>query len=396
MTKNATNHDVIVVGAGPAGATAARHCALGGLDTLLLEKDTLPRFKPCAGGVTMGALRALDFELPESVIERRCRGVRVGYKNIVQDVQVPETIAVMVTRSRFDEFLALRAVEAGAELRQGEVCTGIRVTDEGITVQTADASYTASLVIGADGLFSRVRRSLGRKFESDEKRLCVIADIPMEPDEIERRFADRVVLNYSYITMGYAWIFPKASHISTGIGSGVSKDRELPELLRAFLSSQDIVSQVPIRGCFLPFSRWRHSIYANRIMLVGDAAGLVDAFSGEGIRHAIASGKLAAQVAERAKDAGDYSEKTLGEYQDRCWEQIGDELFRSNKATELVFRHPNLLLRTALNSREALERYIRTVHGDLSFTDYVSWLKRRLPRYLIRRFLLLQRPRNTS
>jgi flavin-dependent dehydrogenase len=191
--------------------------------------------------------------------------------------------------------------------------------------------------------------------------------------------------------MGYAWIFPKGSYLSVGAGGTLSHSRDLPNRLREFLSLNHLDPNTSLRGCFIPVSRWRHDMYTNRILLVGDAAGLVDSFSGEGIRFAIASGKLAAETVITAHRKGDFSVRTLRGYQERCWERMGTDLDTSNRATDFMFRHLNLPLGSAVRNEEVLEQYLRSIRGEISFTHYVRWLKRRMPRYLVGRFLLPKR-----
>jgi geranylgeranyl reductase family protein len=383
-------YDVIVVGAGPCGSTAARLCAREGLSTLQLERSSIPRVKPCAGGVTLGAARELDFEIPEKLIERRCTGMRVRLEKVVNEIQVSEPVALMVTRSSFDEHLADRARETGAELLEGTACRSVEPGEHGIRVLTEAGTFMASLVIGADGYFSTVLKSLNYRFEQDEIRFCVLADVPMSEQEIDQRFGNSVFIHYGYVSHGYAWIFPKKAYLSTGIGGAFQFAKELPDQLRRFLSSHGIRNERRIRGCFIPVSRWRWPIYADRVLLAGDAAGLVDAFSGEGIRYAIASGKLAAETAVAAHGRGDFSSPFLRRYQLRCRERIGTDLQASVRVTDLLFRYPNLLLGTAVRNEEALLTYTDSIRGEISFSDFVAWLKARMPRYFIKRILHLR------
>ena len=380
--------DVIVVGAGPAGATAARRCAGYGLKTILLEKERLPRVKPCAGGVTVAAARELGFDIPRKTIERQCTGLRILFRGVENEVRIPEPISLMVNRSDFDQHLATMAVRAGALLSEAEECNAIEPESDRVVVRTGQRVLSAPVVIGADGFFSRVRKLFRPKFDQDEIRYCVLSHIPMSPQEIVSRFKNLITIHYGFISAGYAWIFPKGSHLTVGAGGALSQSRDLPNRFREFLALNHLNPNANIRGCFIPVSRWRHNMYTDRILLVGDAAGLVDSFSGEGIRFAIASGKLAAETVITAHRKGDFTMQTLSEYQKRCWDDFGRDLERSNHTTDLICKHPNLVFGTVVRNDEALKQYIRCVTGEISFTDFIGWIRGRMPRYLIRRYLL--------
>lgn len=391
MTSSGEQFDVIVVGAGPAGTTAARHCSSAGLNTLLLEKVQIPRFKPCAGGLTVAAARELGFDIPQKNIERQCKGLRIIFRDLEREVETPETFAFMVSRSSFDQHLASMAVQVGTLFSANEGCTSIERNKNSVVVRTERRTLRAPVVIGADGFFSRVRKQFCPKFKQDEIRYCLLADIPMSPREISTRFKDLITIHFGTVPEGYAWIFPKSSHLNVGAGGSLSQSRDLPNLFRRFLILNQLDPEVKIKGCFLPVSRWRHDIYTDRILLTGDAAGLVDSFSGEGIRFAIASGKLAAETVIAVHKKDDFTAQTLREYQERCWEYMGRDLYRSNRATDLLYRHPNLIFGTVVRNQEALEHYLRSVTGEISFSDYMRWIKSRMPRYFINRFLLHER-----
>jgi geranylgeranyl reductase family protein len=297
--------DVIVVGAGPSGATAARHCSMHNLRTLLLEKKKLPRYKVCAGGVTATAYRELGFELPKRIIERECRGVRFRVKEFEQDIRDNETVIYMVNRDRFDEYLADMAKEKGAEVRDGEECTSISTGTEEVRVDTDRDSYRANIVIGADGFYSRVLKSLRKR--SDDVRFCVLCEVPAKKAWIDRHLGDLALIHFGFIERGYAWLFPKKGSISAGIGGSFQKSKALPERLKAFLNANNLSTEVRIKGWFIPFTKFKYPVYADRIMLVGDAAGFVDSLTGEGIRCAVLSGKLAALTARSCHDKGNFS-----------------------------------------------------------------------------------------
>ncbi|MEA3255385.1 MAG: FAD-dependent monooxygenase [Candidatus Altiarchaeota archaeon] len=110
-------YDVVVVGAGPAGATAGRGCALKGFNTLILEKERLPRYKPCGGAVSTKALSLLDFKIRDELIEKECYGIRFHYGKYVIEARKPYKLAIFTSRDKFDMYLAEKAIDAGAELR---------------------------------------------------------------------------------------------------------------------------------------------------------------------------------------------------------------------------------------------------------------------------------------
>ena len=379
-------YDVIVVGAGPAGATAARHCARGGLKTLLLEKDQIPRYKPCAGGVTRAAANELDFAIPESIIERRCRGIRVALGKLKNSIKCTETLSYMVTRSNFDAYLVEKAAEAGTAVHDGQACIAVSSHPQRIIVHTDTEDYQSNIVIGADGFHGRVLRALRPGFDKEEIRFCVIAEIPMPESEISRLLDDIVEIHYGYIDMGYAWLFPKREYISAGIGGRLIKAKTLIQRLRSYLRSHGLRDDVRVRGCFLPISRFRHNVYAERLMLTGDAAGFVDSFSGEGIRWAILSGKIAARTAIRCHEKNRFSADEFKEYQDQCFSNFGADLLRSAKLADRLFGHPWILLKTALINDRILKMHLKTITGEISFREYADWVRIRFPLFFIKRF----------
>jgi geranylgeranyl reductase family protein len=381
--------DVIVVGGGPAGATAARRCAQGALKTLLMEKEMIPRYKPCAGGVTQAALDELDFPLPESVVERRCKGMLVRFGKITSRVESDRTIAFMVSRSRFDSFLVEKAAEAGALVHDGESCVSIRADGSGVTVGTSRDSYRANLVVGADGYYSRVLRSLGRKFGKDEVRFCAAVDVPMRGRGKCGMPWDVVEVQYGTIRAGYTWIFPKSEYLSVGSGGHAGQSGEILRELRRFLKERGFGDDLKIRGCLMPVSALRSDVYADRVLLAGDAAGFVDSFSGEGIRYAITSGGFAAQTAAICHERNDFSPGMLRRYQDLCMGRFADDLRRSARLTDRVFRHPRLYLGTAVANERILRRYLMTFTGECSFCEYSDWVKQRLPLFLLDRVFRL-------
>ena len=330
-------YDVLVVGAGPAGSTAARICSKHKLKTLLLEKEKMPREKPCAGGISNRALKEIDFELPEGIIERRCLGMRVVQGKLKNEVIDGSAVAFMVTRAKFDACLTEKAKEAGTELRDGEACKSVEISEEFVLVQTDKDKYEASIVIGADGVHSKVAEAVRPKFTQKERRFCLIAEIPMPEREIDERTHNLIELHYGYIDMGYAWIFPKKGYISVGIGGSFAQARIIKQRFKEFLKLHHLPTTVPMKGCLIPIANFKYNCYTDRIMITGDAAGWVDCFSGEGISFAMASGRIAAEVAVRAHRENDFSKNILKSYQEKCYTEFKDDLLWSTRMSGLFF-----------------------------------------------------------
>ncbi len=379
--------DVIVIGAGPAGASAARSTSNAGLSTLLIEKQKLPREKRCGGGISAAAIKELDFPLPERVIERRCYGMWGIQNNILTEVRVDQCVATMVSRPTFDAFLVEKAVEAGARIAEAEACREIRVLTDYVIVMTEKAEYQAALVIGADGVSSVVARSVRPKWRRREMRFCLVADVPSTPDSIDRKMRNLAELRYGFIRDGYAWAFPKKDHISFGIGGAMSDAKSLRRDFAAYLKLHGIDGEVPSKGCFIPVTEFRHDVVADRLMLCGDAAGFVDCFNGEGIRYAVASGRLAGRTAALAFQGRDFSKRTLLTYQHAFYASYRRDMVWSSFIMRVSSRFPRLVFGPLLADQKTILRYFKVMSGDEHFRSFARWIIIRLPWLMIRHFL---------
>lgn len=283
--------DVVVVGAGPAGATAARELAAGGARVLMLERERQPRPKPCGGGVPLRAARTLPFPL-ESVTEAVASSLEMrllGGGRFVRDAG--GAYALMVMRDRFDALLTEHAQRAGAQLREGTFVRSLEEERAHVRVRADGFTATAEFLVGADGAQSLVARAAGLGFGLAE---CAAWDI-----EVRGQLPDgRPVVEVGYSPWGYAWAFPKDGHVSAGVVLPRTEARRLRTAAERFLSRLGL-SQAEVlfaRGHKLRFRRGDEAIAGERVLVVGDAAGLADEFTQEGIAYAITSGRLAARA----------------------------------------------------------------------------------------------------
>ncbi len=384
--------DVIVVGAGPGGSTAARHCARLGLETLVLEKAHFPRAKVCAGGVTGAALREIGIPFPPEIIEREGRSLRPRWGSQHLDVASDRPFVYLVTRARFDQHLLWAARQAGAQVKEGAGVTGVSLERDRVVVVTPERAYSGQVVIGADGVKSKVGRVIREDFGPGEAGLCLAADLPVSPEQREGLLEYGIEVRYGIPARGYGWVFPKASVVSVGVGAPRGGFRKPgPELLRHLDSSSlrppphkegswhlDLL-RGHLRAHLVPFGGIRRTVAGRRVFLVGDAAGFADPFTGEGIRWACLSGRLAAEATWRGLRSGLFTQEAAT-YTEACRGAIDADLAWARWLTRLFARWPEGASRLFFRRPELFEGLLDVLRGELTYRKLVMSLPARLLR----------------
>jgi geranylgeranyl reductase family protein len=297
-------YDIIVVGAGPAGSSCARRAGELGFSVAVLEKSSFPRFKPCGGGLTERALRLLNGE-QASVEHRRFDTAEITFdRHLSLLVRGPETLMATTTRVELDALLARGAEIAGAEVEFGRAVTGLEREGEGIRVRLGSDSLTAGHVVVADGARGAGRSMLG------------LTPLPMGGGIYVRVFpgtgglpelaGGRVLFDPTASRRGYGWVFPKNDHLNVGVFSQCELNADLRRDLETFLARQGLDAW-RTEGPFafpIPVGRPSDALGTDRVLFAGDAAGLVNPVTGEGISAAILSGRLAAEAVSGSLDTG--------------------------------------------------------------------------------------------
>ncbi len=285
-------YDVIVVGAGPAGATAAFFLCEAGRRVLVLEKEALPRYKTCGGGLSAMVLDQFPFSF-EPVIESRVKEISYVFRDQGVTLPLPDGSMCTVMRDRFDAYILQHTK---AEVHERSTVQRIEEKGDGIIVECTDGRrFECSYLIGADGASSVVARCLGLRRDK-AFAAAIELEVPVSPT-VFAQFMDKTVLIFGEVHIGYLWIFPKSDHLSVGIGALHPKPGELQSALKRVMAHFGIsLDGIPIHGHPLPIYLRQEQIATARVLLVGDAAGLVDPCTGEGIRFAIKSGRLAADA----------------------------------------------------------------------------------------------------
>ncbi|MGB4611800.1 MAG: NAD(P)/FAD-dependent oxidoreductase [Methanothermobacter thermautotrophicus] len=345
-----TEVDVLVIGAGPAGSTAAKHAALGGADVLLIDKKSeIGAPKRCAEGVSIGGLEALGIEPNPRWITKKLDGVRMVSPNgtdvwLTSDkVELPEA-GYILERKVFDKFMAMDAARAGSRIMVKTIATGMERTDDGYLVSAEcmgeKFEIKARIVIAADGPESRVARWAGLNTATRPKDMESAAQFEMVGVEME----DNNCIEFYFGSVapgGYAWIFPKGDDIAN-VGLGVlstETDKSAYEHLLEFVESCPATRnaqpvELNIGGD--PVGGMPKKLVADSLMVVGDAAGQVNPLTGGGIISGMKGGMLAGQVAAAAVSEGDVTARRLGEYERLCREEIGDEISKYLKVKEYL------------------------------------------------------------
>lgn len=289
--------DVIVVGAGPAGCAAAYDLAVAGLEVLLLDRKAFPRFKPCAGGLTIKTLNRLRYSVAPVVryfahefVAGQPQGENLQFKGA--------PICALAVRQEFDAFCLEQTLAQGVAFQQIDGIATLSQADAGVVLQTScGESMQARFLIGADGAHSVIRKLAGLR-PLEARAVALEACVP----RTALREMPPFTFDFHVLPQGYGWLFPKGDHVNVGLY--VQRSRKTP-LSRADLHAYakarlgvDALEQVagyPIATT----GEWQVPA-TSRVLLVGDAAGFAEPLLGEGLHNAVHSGQLAAEAVQAA------------------------------------------------------------------------------------------------
>ena len=289
-----------MVGAGPAGSTTAYRLSRAHARVLLIDKVRFPRDKPCGGGLTTRAVKQIPFSV-EPVVEDRITRVRCRLKyGPAMERSSAHVLCLMTQRRRLDEFLVQQAIEAGATFRDG-----VRVSVESDRELRIDGQpIHVDALVGADGANGSTAKSLGLG-GAIVNGVALEGNLPY-PGLPGGSWRGTLVLELATLPGGYGWIFPKGDHVNVGVGGWGSEGPRLRDHLRVLCEHHGVRLDelTNLRGHRLPMRRPGTVLARGRAMLVGDAAGMVDPVSGDGMYEGFVTARLAAEhIVENTPDA---------------------------------------------------------------------------------------------
>lgn len=380
-------YDIVAAGAGPAGATAAYILSKKGFSVLVVDKEHFPRKKLCGGCLTAKTTRILndvfneseDSLIKKNIINFKSNRFEIRYKTETIINKPSAYTFYFVDRSTYDNFLLQKVKEAGADVLEGVKITGVNAEKNELITSTGRL-IKAKFIIAADGVNSTIRTKLycqnKRNRSNWQRNLAYCLEIfPGREKYINA--GDHPILDFGYLRYGCAWIFPNKDRRVIGMGGLGRKNKNLANQFNAYLADYNLdnIDALEIRGHPLPFGNFllKPVWPGGNILLVGDAAGLVDPMLGEGIYQAHKSGELAARaIIENIEN----NKKTDANFLHLLHTHLFPELIYARKFRRLLYNKLNHIFkfRNIRLMDKHFDKLVEVAHGLRSY----RWFKKKV------------------
>jgi geranylgeranyl reductase family protein len=372
-------YDIVIIGGGPAGSAAAVTATRLGARTLLIDKARFPRDKLC-GGLFTGRARQEYCHIfgrdlsPELFEERRAISFLLDSRSMGRMGDVPPMY--LTVRCDLDAHLLAMAGAAGVGLRTGCRVKAIDLAASRLALEDGTQVFYRVL-IGADGVTSSVARALfGRAFDPRTIGFALEKEMPPEPDA---EVARTVRVDFGAADWGYGWSFPKRGSTTVGVGGLQRRNPDMKARMRAYAALLDQGDAKGMKGHFLPFGDYRRRPGRANVLLAGDAAGFVDPITGEGIAHALGSGRLAAEAAARAIREARTDEAASLYCMGTQRIRLAMAIARGLRPIVFSKRMAPLVARSISGSSRVKHAYLRMLAGEAEYPDVLWLVARRLP-----------------
>jgi geranylgeranyl reductase family protein len=382
------NYDVIVVGAGPAGSTAAKYLAEKGFNVLLVDKERFPREKPCGGGIPINTFKRFSYLNEYKLIECYSYGGFIHSPSLKYSMKFSseQPIVAMVSREEFDNGLVNIAIDSGTQFMDGKKVQDLQITDDKVRITLQDGSYLESkMLVGADGIPSIIAKRSGLASKEKMVNVCIFQEYEvgekiMDEYSTEKRLS-HIHLQYDGVP-GYAWIFPKKDRFNIGIGEFMPYRKHSTKKVRlidVYKSYFQLLKQKRLVPKDLDIGKCKGGIvpvfpldktYSNRLILCGDAAGFINPISGGGIYFAMASGEIASKIITKAFESENFYSSYLLQYQTQWKEDFGKDLQTFSRFTNIWLRQTEQFIRVASKDERFGQIASDFLYGNLRIRDH--------------------------
>ncbi len=400
-------YDVIVVGAGPAGSTAAKCLAEKGRKVALIDKKKFPRDKPCGGGLPTRVLKRFPYTV--DLIDSISYG-SITYSSSLKykfKIMRDKPLIATVLRKNFDNGLVKIALAKGVDFLENKTVKDIKIDDGKATAILDDGTQLeSSILIGADGVRSVIAEKANLAKKTDDICLCILEEQQMTEKQLDKLFSNKRVVHIFIKTRGisgYGWIFPKKNYLNIGIGefqtdhNGTKPKTNLKEVFENYIEILIEKKILPkdftiknLQGGTLPIFPLQKT-YSDRLLLCGDAAGFINPITGEGIYYAMVSGEIAANISAKALENGDASEKVLSEYQKIWQNDFGKDLKILGKFNKNWKQDTEKIVRRLTKDKTLAKLMIGVTGGQISVSRYELLLYIRYIYVVIKDFITRDR-----
>lgn len=368
--------DVAVVGAGPAGLAAASAAAAAGARTIVLERAEHPRYKTCGGGL-IGASRAAAGGLIDVPARDEIRSATVTLRGGQEYTRSHrEPLLAMVVREEFDAALLKRAEENGAQVRQRAQVRAVDQADGRATARLADGTeVTAKVIIGADGSSGVTARHVGAEFDQVDLGLELEVAVP---DHVASRWKGRVLLDWGKIPASYGWVFPKGDRLTVGVIAARGQGDATKAYLREFAARLGLSGYAAVQdsGHLTRCRSERSPLRKGRVIVAGDAAGLLDPWTREGISFALRSGTMAGEHAAQGDLDGYVAALNATLVPD----------MRAGRTLLTAFTRHTGTFHKGLNSPKGWSAFVKMCRSEMSLSELVARPSARVSLALLNRF----------